>query len=444
MVNWKTIARVALVSILVAGTLAVIYFATHRGAEPEVVATPEPQPPTIEALFADCPAACEKMIACGKFESQEKCLTVCLASYPGDLRDCIVSSECEELMNACFTISSDECLDVCDRMELCGYLPWDECLRVCHENTEPTTIDCINNEDTCEGIEEYCLDAFNKGAVCRDYCDRMIECGHFDSSARLECLDLCQTEEQDRIDCVFVQECDDIMDICFDPEMSPACSSYCAKIDDCGMNELLEDDCALVCRDAQRAHIGCVQEAGCDELPWCFEADWAIPDCREYCRKLVECGEYDWQEFPLCLQDCRQEPLETLLCVLEESCSDIEVLCMRTVVDEACALSCEVMFECGLMADPDLCFSICLDAWEMWTMDCVVGSQCEEIDPFCFDPLAYDCRDACDRLYACGLSENAGLCINQCYASWNDTTIDCALGAPCETMGEECFGVENL
>ena len=387
----------------------------------------------------DCSIVCSKLNECELNDRFDQCSEDCENSYTLDLKDCIFDKECEEIELSCFSESGEitDCETICGILEQCAEIPFEGCMTEC-PSFDPDKTDCIINTD-CDSIPEVCFEE-RKDEQCALFCAQLVECEIVSQADQWNCESMCQEEGQELINCVLGSPCEKVDRWCFGQTPRADCGMFCDHLIECG-NWEFEDYalCMEECNLEPQSLVDCVIESECMILDICYENPWPEPECTDYCDRLGQCGILEPWDFVECLEDCIDESAENLWCVMNTPCVDIGSTCWDNPYPDSCENACDKMTECGFELPFNECFTICMDLWSADTPACVLENSCGELETICFETtLEGDCADVCEKMTACGLIKETENCIDNCKESWTEDKIECVHLMPCDSIPASC------
>ena len=384
----------------------------------------------------DCQTVCAKLFECGLVDDRETCTNDCFNEFPRSLRTCIVEEVCDRIEPDCYSDQNKfaRCEQACDRMDLCGLMDPELCLVQCAD-FEEAEISCLLATG-CSNIEPDCF-GIDADQLCEPYCDKMMLCDLLAPTDLLDCLSECIDRPAQQTECVLDAECEMIPHWCFTGTTEPKCVDFCSKLAECdpvGPEDY--DDCVLDCAEEMPSLVECVLFTDCDQIDFCYDSPFAVPDCHAYCDHLIECGLYDPLELTDCWQDCEIESPEVVWCTLQSLCDRIESDCLSNPLEVECRQVCDRLAQCGVSDIEPSCDAACMDEFSQDTVDCILQGSCDRIVTEC---LESQCSQACAGLYECGLIESVSECGLVCLDQWSDVQRQCVLESDCANAEAACF-----
>ena len=222
------------------------------------------------------------------------------------------------------------------------------------------------------------------------------------------------------------------------------CGLACERLAICE-HTLGGDGCLDLCAatwDGQT--VTCIQESACREIDDTCLVEDPGEACDEACEKALECG------LVVPGEDCRELCLaewapDLRTCLRETACDQIESVCLPAIPPDDCTVFCDRLAVCEMLIEDEQtdCLESCLTVDDPDLRDCVAAVPCELIEPVCladdYDPL---CLAVCNRIGDCGGIEDIDpdYCPAVCMASWDEQTESCLLDSNCEELAPVCLG----
>jgi hypothetical protein len=401
--------------------LRVLPFDPDNGVKDPVGTFSIPAPP-------NCSVICTRLFECGQASNQDECMEEC-GGYSLRTRRCLADADCAATAECFKQPDANECGSVCARLDQCQMADTDTCETECEE-MDKAVRECIV-QAACADIESDCL-GFDRELACLEYCDHLLAC-NLDQEPT-ECFEDCLELSSGAIECALETSCDWIAPLCMDD--GPDCRDFCVKLLECEQLAPIQfTACRGVCSDESEELVACVINVECEEINRCYQDPWFWPDCERYCDRLSDCDLIDPAD-ETCPDLCRQEDPEIVWCVIDSECDQIESVCLGNPEAADCETVCGKLDQCGLPVPG--CFDLCLFDWAEITIECIFGSDCGDIDPWCFEPDELICDSACEKMADCFAVE-FGACKADCLEYWPTGRSECVIDAACVDVEPFCF-----
>ena len=380
----------------------------------------------------DCITVCDKLDQCDS-PLFEHCMDLCPPFYSEALRSCVMEADCDLVKTDCFggADKSTDCLSICKHVSMCDVMDFKSCATRCKSWNEEM-LECISDSD-CDSILNRCFtpDPYED---CIPFCQKLIDCRQMGLDMEVECREICIGLSRNAVECALNSSCEDIEPFCFGQNPKPLCTPYCEVLTECDFYELDDFDiCMNDCQSEPDILIQCIARSDCFTLEFCYDNPNQMTDCEDYCAKLISCEYFDSWEYLDCWKECEYEPAETVWCVLEKSCEDIESVCMENPISGKCEAVCGPIVDCGLEDSMEECLSHCFDNWPE------KGSQFFFDYPKISDQcLEFRCQEACSKLEGCGYHILDMGCIDQCNQYWSREKEACILESDCIEIESDC------
>jgi len=396
--------------------------------------------PTSQFLPIDCGSVCDKLSQCDIEEYFENCMDICPPFYSQPIRECVMESNCEYIRRDCFSKESrlPDCREACEIVADCDVMEFGRCVKSCKDWDE-NILDCVHDAD-CGQMAYQCFSP-DPVSDCVPFCDRLLECGQMDFSMENECLDICSRMSRKSVDCVLNSDCKDIDPWCFGPDPKPSCPEYCHVLSNCRYYDLDGySSCMADCQFEPETIIECVADSDCFSIDFCYQNPGRHSDCEDYCHRLVDCDFYDSWDYLDCWKDCREESVETVMCVMEKSCHNMS-FCFSNNYLADCENVCLALKECGGEENFEDCLFACVENWPGegdWDFEDYPYSH---VDDWCQDNLLQEqCRVSCKKLRGCPTNKYSRNCEENCFLErWSNEKLVCLNNSSCEKIVEDCF-----
>lgn len=331
-----------------------------------------------------CKSVCTKLYECNLIADQDLCTEVCPERYGRSDRECIMDTPCENITEDCMDRHQRDCEQYCRVLASCEIMDSRQCLEQC-DDTSAEIMRCAMETD-CDLIEQECFE-FPYDVLCEPYCNRLLSCEAMAPGDFELCMETCYDESPNLVECVLEVECDQIESYCLNNAPNPLCGDYCLALVDCEWID--EEDfklCMIDCKSESADLVECVVDAPCDEMDFCYEQDAATSGCALYCKKALDCQLMFPDRFDQCFNDCSEESIEVIDCVIESSCEEIEEVCWSNPYPLLCESACDRLNQCGIWFDAAQCYESCMGVWSTRSSQCVLDLPCEQIENDCFNP----------------------------------------------------------
>lgn len=278
-------------------------------------------------------------------------------------------------------------------------------------------------------------------AACGTTCRRIVDCGLLPDVSM--CEPWCRDDWDERVrTCVVNTACDRIEEACFERTPALVCGEICARAALCSWRELEDAGCVDRCLSQwSRRERDCLTEADCATgLGLCLNPDSRTP-CPGVCDKLRRCGIAEEEDLTDCAQICEEEMDDAMRnCVLQSECDEIENSCVEgELPDELCFAACEVVAVCHILPVADReCIQICEEQWDEEVPLCLIDVEFCDLAPDCMDITGAQCALLCDRFILCGELEELEYepCVEGCPTEFRDEERECLMASECDEFAD--------